>query len=499
MRRLLHALLAVSASVPTTAVAQEVQWRAAGDTTGNVQRADFRASPSGVVRWRAAPPSPEVPRGALVTFGRPRPLEDDSPRIIRCKGEMVDEVSVLPDPDPDPAPTKPWSACVSPQSPGPACSAPAPTPAECAWGAGNACGGDADRFYFTGEYLLWWAKGQRVPPLVTTGPDEASGMNGILGQPGTVILFGGDTVSGGVRAGGRFTAGLWLDDEHALGLDASFFFLGQRSFHFIAGSDAFPVLARPFFSLNSGAESAEESTTPGRSVGSVTVEGPSRLWGIESNLNCQLCCGCLGRLNVLGGFRYLELDEGLHVTESLLALPGAGTFAGSRIGVSDRFDTVNRFYGGQAGLVYSMEWDRWSLDCRGKVALGDDHEVVTIGGNQVIVSPGGAVTTANGGLLALPSNSGRFSRDRFAVVPEVGATVGFQVTEWCRLTMGYSFLYWSSVVRPGDQIDRVIDVTQIPNFNVPGARPTGQARPAPTLHDTDYWAQGINFGVEFRY
>src|SRR5262249_5231137 len=40
---------------------------------------------------------------------------------------------------------------------------------------------DPDRFYFSGEYLLWWIKDRHVPPLVTTGP---VGSTGVLGAPG---------------------------------------------------------------------------------------------------------------------------------------------------------------------------------------------------------------------------------------------------------------------------------------------------------------------------
>ena len=83
-------------------------------------------------------------------------------------------------------------------------------------------------------------------------------------------------------------------------------------------------------------------------------------------------------------------------------------------------------------------------------------------------------------------------------MPEVGVTLGFDVTDWWRLTAGYTFLYWSNVARPADQIDRVIDVTNIPNFPT-GARPTGLARPAPTLRDDGFWAQGVSFGMEFRW
>jgi len=72
------------------------------------------------------------------------------------------------------------------------------------------------------------------------------------------------------------------------------------------------------------------------------------------------------------------------------------------------------------------------------------------------------------------------------------------VTDWCRLSVGYNFLYCSSVLRPGNQIDRVLDETLIPNFGT-GVAPAGQSRPAPILRGSDFWAQGLNFGVEFRF
>jgi hypothetical protein len=219
---------------------------------------------------------------------------------------------------------------------------------------------------------------------------------------------------------------------------------------------------------------------------------------LEIDLRCNLCCGCDSRLDFLAGPRYVQLDEGLHISESLLGLAGAGSLAGSHILVSDRFDTRNRFYGSQVGLDYELNRGRWSLGLLGKLALGDAHQAVDIAGSQVIVSPTGAVSTFNGGLLALATNSGHFSRDRFAVLPEATATLGFHVTDWCRLSVGYNFLYWSSVLRPGNQIDRVLDETRIPNFPT-NAVPTGQLRPAANLRGTDFWAQGINFGVEFRF
>src|SRR5262249_15174735 len=82
--------------------------------------------------------------------------------------------------------------------------------------------------------------------------------------------------------------------------------------------------------------------------------------------------------------------------------------------------------------------------------LGSTAEVVDVAGSTVIAPPGQVPTVGNGGLLAQPTNSGHFSRDQFAVVPEVGINVGYQVTEHLRAFVGYSFLYWSNVARPGD-------------------------------------------------
>src|SRR5262249_41491698 len=149
------------------------------------------------------------------------------------------------------------------------------------------------------------------------------------------------------------------------------------------------------------------------------------------------------------------------------------------------------------GAETELRRGRWFVNLRGKVALGDNHETVNIVGGQTVTAPGGAVSQFRGGLLALPSNMGHFTRDHFAVVPEAGCTVGIQLTDGLRAYVGYTFLYWNNVLRPGDQIDRVLDVNQIPNF-MPGP-PTTQVRPLVPFRQTEFWAQGLNFGLEWRY
>ena len=66
------------------------------------------------------------------------------------------------------------------------------------------------------------------------------------------------------------------------------------------------------------------------------------------------------------------------------------------------------------------------------------------------------------------------------------------MTNFLRLNVGYTFLAWSNVVRPGDQIDRVANISQIPPPVGPGTL-MGPANPAFNFKDSFFWAQGINF------
>ena len=99
-----------------------------------------------------------------------------------------------------------------------------------------------------------------------------------------------------------------------------------------------------------------------------------------------------------------------------------------------------------------------------------------------------------GGLLALASNSGTHDSGQLSVVPELGCTLAFDLASQVRATVGYNLLYWNAVARPGDQIDLNLDPRQFPPSAV-----TGATRPQFVLHTSDYWAQGLNLGLEVRF
>jgi hypothetical protein len=355
------------------------------------------------------------------------------------------------------------------------------------------------KFYVSGEYLLLWLKQDKVPVLASTSTNPFD--NGELGKPTTQVLFGGDGLDGSGRSGFRATAGWWLDETcRDDAIEIRGFYLATRSTDFDANSSQFPVIARPFFNINMQEEFAQLTAFPGVATGNLAINDESHFWGTELNARCKICCGCDYRLDLFGGFRYLDLEESLQITETGLNAPNAPPpFPGDRFVVTDFFETRNQFYGGQLGL--SGEYDRgpFSLEVRGQIALGDTHQDLLIDGSQVFTDPNGTTHTFRGGLFALSSNIGRYSLDKFGFVPELNLNFGYQVTDHIRAFVGYDVLYWSSVLRPGEQIDRNIDITLIPNFPVPGAVPTGTNQPSALRAATDFWAQGVTVGIEVRY
>jgi len=348
-----------------------------------------------------------------------------------------------------------------------------------------------DHCYASAEYLLWWTKGDNSVPLVTTG---SAASLGVLGAPGTAVLFGGpNALTQDVFSGGRFTVGWWSDPAECHAFETTFFFLGSQSVGFNASSSGTPLLARPFFSANTSTEASRVLAQPGVREGAVTIDAPSNFWGIEANWRKNLYRDGNRRWDLLCGGRFLELREGLHIADYTRALASTDYAI-----TQDNFDTQNQFWGGQLGLLWECQHGPWSIAARAKVALGVSYRSSSINGYTLNQTAGGAVVTP-GGLLALPSNSGRTQDYPFAVVPEVGVTLGYQATEGLRFYVGYNCIFWSKVYRPGDQVDRTINTAQVPNNPQPGAPATTVNRPIPLRQGTQFWAQGLTFGMEYKY
>jgi hypothetical protein len=358
----------------------------------------------------------------------------------------------------------------------------------------RAAAGDDARVYGTVEYLLWWIKDSpAAPPLVSTGT---------LGDPGVRVLLGGTDIDTGEHHGGRFTLGVWLTQARDLGLEASGFVVPESSVQRSVSSSGQPGsqdLFIPFFDVTRPGENTTRLSEAGEFAGTAQESLTSSLDGAELNVVRQLVASPAWRLDLLGGFRYLRLNERLTFSTSSPLLPPE---LGDIFIIEDAFETDNAFYGGQLGLRGEHRWGRFFVQAAVKVGLGAMHQAVDIRGSLVAneFNQFGEPQTFPGGYFAQPTNIGEHARDVFAVLPEGRVTLGLQLTPWAALTVGYTFLYASDVVRPGEQIDRGINPTQNPSFT--GAVPSplvGPARPAFSFRGSDVWAQGLTVGVALRF
>jgi hypothetical protein len=423
----------------------------------------------------AQAPLPEVDAGAAragVAAPRAQPA---LPALPSGEGDLV----LGPGPVSDPAPAL----------------APTPFP-------GSVPGPSLPTFYLNAEYLLWWTKAQQLPPLVTTG-SLSDDFPGALGQPSTVELIGNSNVNDRMRSGAQFTGGFWLNRSETIGVEGSFFFLQPQSSHLSASSDGSTLLALPYFAAGTvtnpdgttqdlAQEQALLVASPGTSAGSVNVATSSHFWGAEANGRMFLCGDCTCRVDLLAGFRYLNISDSLSVLSVSNSIP-----PGSSTTVSDVFNSRNQFYGGQIGIVADYWSGPWFLDIRGKLALGSITRTADIGGSTTFTTAGGSVVVP-GGLFAQPTNIGHYTSTAFGVVPQVGVRLGYQITSYLRAYVGYSLIYLvQSVARPADQIDRSVNVTQVPAL---GQGPlAGDLRPAFAFQSTDFWAQGFLAGLELDF
>jgi hypothetical protein len=361
------------------------------------------------------------------------------------------------------------------------------------------------------EYLLWFLASNRDSrPIASTD---------FLGAPRATILAALANAEHGRRepgSGGRFTLGYWQVQDNVwihegirdVGAETVFFFMGQRSVTFRDTTS--PDIIRPFFDLNNRQESGFPVAVPGLSTGGIQAHAQVNVWGAEVNLWKNVFYDYPGTsctVNLMAGFRYLEMDDRLNVdsisvfNQNLAAFPPFVSLAGNTVQVFDAFATHNHFYGAQVGVAGKW-WpiDKLVFEAAFKVGIGSTQENLEVGGSQLRTLPNGTKVFSPAGLLALPSNIGNYNNSKFAQVPELSVKLSTPVTSNLTLSGGFSALYWSRLLRPGHQVERDLDITQIPNFP-PGATatPTGLGQPSVPFKQSDLWLLGISVGAEIRW
>ena len=351
-----------------------------------------------------------------------------------------------------------------------------------------------NRLWARGEYLLWWTQGSLLPPLVTTStagtqPNES----GVLGQANTSILFGDDTVNKKAVSGGRISFGYWFDDCQSAGIETSYLGLGKERAHFSASNAGTPILARPFYDSQYNTQSAMLAAHPDFLEGTLNCTLKSQFQAVEVLLRRNVVRREWSRLDFLVGWRLAQLDESFRVDQFSEWTETQGPIIdGTTKALTDLFDVSNQFNGAEFGFVYREQAGPWSLEALMKLSLGSTHSRVLINGSTTTTVPNAGSSSFTGDLLAQETNIGRYSRDHFAVMPEIGITLSYALTQRLKASFGYSFLYWSQVARTAEQIDTYAS-------QLPPEAPTGSHQPAFDFTMTDYWAQGMNFGLEYQF
>jgi hypothetical protein len=311
-----------------------------------------------------------------------------------------------------------------------------------------------------------------------------------------------------------------------------------------AGSADLPILARPFFDSTFGNTSLVLGG-PGTGISSAVVTTSSQTWGIEASAIWNLFRTAPGEkwfltLDGFIGYKFAELRETLAVssvtainggtttpvftinpatgfpilsgfvtTPVVVPVGGVTVTAPGQIAINDRFTTSNLFNGTTVGFRGEARYGMFSLEAIGKIGMGDMHEILQISGFTYVqntTAPGtatmpaqpGNLGTAYGGLLANASNIGRYQRDEFGFIPEATLNVGINLTQSISARVGYNFMYWNHVVRPGNEISPVVDSTSIPlsaNYGKNGSTPA----PVIGWNHSSYYLMGVNFGMEFKY
>ena len=185
------------------------------------------------------------------------------------------------------------------------------------WGGCCQCG-SSDRLWVQTDYMMWWEKGVRIQPLLTTSPaDTAKADAGVPGLDSTTVLFGDRRVDGGTRSGFRVSGGYWINCCQTVALVGDYFDSGGQSTDFFASGNSAgnPIIARPFVNVSTGnaVPSSQFVSFPGLVTGSVNVHTDDYFQSAGASLRQHTLLGIVRRrwrrrpLLSAGLFRRLSL------------------------------------------------------------------------------------------------------------------------------------------------------------------------------------------------
>lgn len=333
------------------------------------------------------------------------------------------------------------------------------------------------------DFLLMATRSAAAPPVVTTGPAALGfGAAAVPGQPGTYALLGGRRVHTEMRPGFRFEGSLPLTGDGRWGISTRVEVLGESADRLETIADGTAVVNVPQVFTIAGVPLQVPVYVgfPGLTVGTVTGRSQTNYLGGDVTLRRALTAGDAVRLDALVGYRVLHLGDQLESSWDVFS-PTLPPPIGPRVMGEDSVRTRNDFHGLLLGLGSAARFGKWTVTGRAAVSLGGTSSERDQSRTRMSFTGTNGVTAAVGlPAIQVPLGTTAFADEAsgFAVVPEANVKVGWRAAEYLHLTAGYSFTYWSRVRRAPEQYDL-----------------------SGTLADrtTDFWAQGLSLGVEWRY
>ena len=352
--------------------------------------------------------------------------------------------------------------------------------------------GSDSRWSVSAELLYAWFKQSPTPvPIIT---------DSYLDDPTVNVLLGGGSADTNPNAGFRLTGAYRIDSR--VGVEVSGFYIPSRSTSSSVSSTGQPGsidLYLPYFDVTQHRENITEISYWPDYRGSAQVTLSNNLGGAELNATWSMPSTDAWRVDLLGGFRFLQLRESYTIdTSSPYNPPNPADIWNT----TDKFDARNRFYGLQLGVRAAYDYGAWVGSVVGKVAAGTMQQRVSVNGSLETndYNNYGATQTFAGGYFALPTNIGDHSHNTFAMVPELALNLGYRITPQATVFVSYSALYASNVARPGEQINRNVNPTQSVAYgNDPPATLVGEAQPGFGFTTTDFWAQTLSIGFAYRF
>ncbi|MEM9369497.1 MAG: BBP7 family outer membrane beta-barrel protein, partial [Planctomycetota bacterium] len=240
---------------------------------------------------------------------------------------------------------------------------------------------DRSEWMVSGQYLMWWSDGADAPPLVSTSDDGSPRADaGVIGNPTTEVLFGGEGLNRGLRNGIRILADRKVNADWRIYGEG--FYVGDDDDQYSASSTGLPILARPYVSAQTLANDSELVAFPNVLSGQIDVETSSQIFGFEIGASTVLSEDERARISLFGGYRFIQFEDSVSIEENLESTdPGGLVALGTTFRVNDDFDARNQFHGVNFRLDIQKRFQKWELSLQPSLALGSIERDVSISGS----------------------------------------------------------------------------------------------------------------------